>query len=427
MSNDFQKSIVRVHKADTQNISGAGVLVSPRHVLTCAHVVANALSTNKNVNLTGRELIIDFPYIDAKVTYRARVVRWPEVPPEDGRDLAGLEFVDALPANAVSARLRVLNLMKNFDIKIGGFPRQFDKGQWLTAEARGPSGDTVQFNITDLFEYSIEHGYSGTAVWHIDSGDVAGIVVKVDEGHEKKAGYFIPAENIRQFWGEVVDPISWEYLTYDYACYISYCPVWDAEQQQGIIKFVEDFGRHLTSKLSIYTPEVQKVYYDDTRLRVNQGFFNAEMAAKLCRSASMIVIGIPAYFYPHMDCAREMRMMLNFQQYRQERIADSPIKQLIIPVIFGGKRWLPSSFTNMEPCYSFEKIQLRDAMDSPEAQQVIMDIAEHIFECCDQISQYNNLFPCDNIALPSNEELNEWREKYARQTPNRLPMRGTFG
>jgi len=63
MADRIVASIVRI-LAPNEKIVGAGFLASERHVLTCAHVIAQGLSIPQNaLEIPNSEIRLDFPLV----------------------------------------------------------------------------------------------------------------------------------------------------------------------------------------------------------------------------------------------------------------------------------------------------------------------------------------------------------------------------
>ena len=103
---------------------GVGVLLGPRHIVTCAHVVNVALGLDERSQPRPDGVIrVRLPLVDGD-PLRARVARW--VPPPTagaaGDDIAGLELLDAAPAGAVPARLVVNQPPAGRSVRVFGYP-----------------------------------------------------------------------------------------------------------------------------------------------------------------------------------------------------------------------------------------------------------------------------------------------------------------
>src|SRR3712207_1977143 len=111
MADPLAPCVVRMY-GDRGAIVGTGFRVSDRHVLTCAHVVAQALGVPEETpdSPTG-EVRLDFPLIEPGQPLAGRVVRWLPVrsdggvTPRNGEDIAVLELIGEPPRGSQSARL----------------------------------------------------------------------------------------------------------------------------------------------------------------------------------------------------------------------------------------------------------------------------------------------------------------------------------
>src|ERR671915_13812 len=95
---ELKPCIVRIWRS-TGEVVGAGFLVGERHVLTCAHVVAEALGiAQEQVDPPEESILLDFPLLAPEKHLIAQVVVW-QPPRPDGRgDIAGLQW-DNLPSS----------------------------------------------------------------------------------------------------------------------------------------------------------------------------------------------------------------------------------------------------------------------------------------------------------------------------------------
>src|SRR5262245_1477763 len=102
MSPPIESSIIRIFsKNDT--VVGAGFLISERHVITCAHVVADASNIPRTtLQQPDEEIRFDFPLIDPSNTVNAKVVFWlpmlsrEPAQPDGNEDIAVLEITNGL-------------------------------------------------------------------------------------------------------------------------------------------------------------------------------------------------------------------------------------------------------------------------------------------------------------------------------------------
>nr|MDT0656478.1 pentapeptide repeat-containing protein [Micromonospora sp. DSM 115978] len=194
---------------------GVGVLVGPRHILTCAHVVNVALGLP--VTATGQPgppVRVRFPMrqsADADPLL-ARVVRW--VPPPDGRrpgdDIAGLELVDGEPpAGAEPAKLLVNPPRPGHELRVFGFPGKPPRrdGVWVGTTFRGRvGGDRIQLESGRDAALRVQPGFSGAPVVDDVSGRVAGIIaLAARAAADSRDCYATAPDRLWRTWPEILD------------------------------------------------------------------------------------------------------------------------------------------------------------------------------------------------------------------------------
>ncbi len=192
MEPKVETAIVRLRGA---NLVGAGFLAAPRTVLTCAHVVADLLSFPREGPAPPRcQLTADLP-LQPAAQATAAVALWDPI-----NDLAVLELDKELPR----VRLAPLVTADNFwdhPFRSFGFPAGNPNGVWLSGVMRGPIGNGwVQLEATNVVGFSLQAGFSGSAVWDQQLGGIAGMVVAFAREADARAGYFLPAAEFSRAW-----------------------------------------------------------------------------------------------------------------------------------------------------------------------------------------------------------------------------------
>ncbi|BAY43837.1 peptidase S1 and S6 chymotrypsin/Hap [Scytonema sp. HK-05] len=106
MTTLLESSVVRIY-SNSGKVVGAGFLVSQQYILTCAHVVADALGIARNTaEMPDAKLRLDFPLLAAKEFFTAQVVFWRPVNPDElAEDIAGLKLESSPPDAAQPAKL----------------------------------------------------------------------------------------------------------------------------------------------------------------------------------------------------------------------------------------------------------------------------------------------------------------------------------
>ena len=186
--------------------TGAGFLVTDRHILTCAHVVARSRTDGVTVSF-------GVPFADGKRDLRAQVVAhggW------DGRDtdpgdvavleldhpvpLKPAEF--ATPSDAYGDPPRRLLAY--------GFPKRYDEGTLAEYRATADqliAGEWVQLEAWAAHGQPLVPGFSGAAVTLAESGRVVGMVSAAARSPEIRNGRMLPAHVMARYWprlGELI-------------------------------------------------------------------------------------------------------------------------------------------------------------------------------------------------------------------------------
>jgi hypothetical protein len=189
---------------------GAGFLVDQRHVLTCAHVVANALDVPDDGPRPVGTVQVDFapagpsPPIPAHV----REEGWTPVGADDRGDVAVLELQGDLPGSVGPAPLRQPARLRGRAVSTFGYPRGIEHGEWAHATVSGfagPSDEWVQLDGTTVTGRRIERGFSGAAVYDQTARGVVGMVVAEDKQAEVKIAWMIPVEVLARAWPPLAD------------------------------------------------------------------------------------------------------------------------------------------------------------------------------------------------------------------------------
>uniref|UniRef100_UPI004056B6CE nSTAND1 domain-containing NTPase n=1 Tax=Candidatus Electronema sp. TaxID=2698783 RepID=UPI004056B6CE len=181
---------------------GAGFLVTPRHLLTCAHVVNDALGRKQNAaEQPDLPVFLDFPLLPGQPLLQAKILRWFPVRADSAvgelEDIAVLELpTDAiLPAGAQPAPIEVLDHKGSFlddPVRMCGFPAGVDDGTYANGRLQGRTAKGwVEIHHQD--SNLVEAGFSGTAVWAVEENAVCGMTVSMLSRREATVAYMIPA------------------------------------------------------------------------------------------------------------------------------------------------------------------------------------------------------------------------------------------
>lgn len=171
---------------------GAGVLLSPDRVLTCAHVAR-----------PGRTYVVRFVGAAAgtvpSVTATVAEGEWiPEEADDFGDragDLALLRLAEPRPAEDATRLFRLATARQG--VRMYGFPVGDDGGRWHGGTVVGGRGRDGQVQLRpDTPGELASPGFSGGGVVDLATGRLIGIVLSVDEGHASLFTYMSPAETV---------------------------------------------------------------------------------------------------------------------------------------------------------------------------------------------------------------------------------------
>lgn len=210
MTASLKACLARIYHG-SGDVVGAGWLCAPSRVVTCAHVVANALGISAEAETVDSETVVtlDFPLVDPGRRLHATIEYWLPLRTGDtgtlGDDLAGLRVDDEMdpqcsPATTASA-------MDNWGdpFRALGFPAGGPAGIWATGVIRDRLANGWH-QIEDVKQegYRIEPGFSGTLVWNERLAAAIGMVVATDAHESTKVAFMIPIDLIARSWDVVL-------------------------------------------------------------------------------------------------------------------------------------------------------------------------------------------------------------------------------
>lgn len=210
----YKNNIVRIYTSFEENIAnvvGAGCLVSKEYIVTCAHVVADALGIPRNTQDTPSGLVkLDFPFPAEeknKKKFHAKVIVWQSQSSpvySYGEDIAVLQLEEKLPSNYVSCKLSLADTT-NDEFSVVGFPQGRNPGAITKGKLLGTLGNgLVQMVVESLSLFYVEPGFSGAPVWDEKLASFVGIVTSSElDAHGRpfgelrenvKVAYMIPTK-----------------------------------------------------------------------------------------------------------------------------------------------------------------------------------------------------------------------------------------
>ncbi|OKJ09305.1 S1 family peptidase [Kitasatospora sp. CB01950] len=160
---------------DTQGrVHGAGTMLDGEYVLTCAHVVEEAIDAGRGADREVRVRIAGHPD-DA---YPATVVEscWQPPLPDQRGDVAILALRSAVPG---APRARIRRTWQHDEIvRIFGFPAGTDNGQLASAKIASYDFTGERIQLDAVLEQRVDRGFSGAAALAA-SGEILGVIAVV--------------------------------------------------------------------------------------------------------------------------------------------------------------------------------------------------------------------------------------------------------
>ncbi|WP_392476086.1 trypsin-like peptidase domain-containing protein [Nostoc sp. C110] len=203
-SHTLKAAIARIYHNNGITVVGAGFLVGDRYLLTCAHVITEALGILSNTQELPIGIIeLDFPLIAPGQKLKAKVVFWQPINPlQIGEDIAGLHLEDAPPNGVSFVQLVTASDYWKHPFRIFGFPQGHDVGVWATGELRDvQASGWIQMEAIQVTGYQVEPGFSGAPVWDESLLGVVGMAIAAERKREGvKAAFMIPTKVLMQTW-----------------------------------------------------------------------------------------------------------------------------------------------------------------------------------------------------------------------------------
>ena len=201
-------SLVRIRTVDG-GVVGAGFLVGNCQVLTCAHVIAQALGLSDTLaDPPLAPIVLDFPLLAPHTRLAAKVAFWCPVKDDGGGDIAGLELLGDPPAGAQVVHFTPAEDVWEHPFRTFGFPTGHDDGVWATGQLLGRQA-TNWLLLEDVKTegFAVVPGFSGGPVWDTQLQGVVGMVVASSRRTETKTAFVIPFDVSVAAW-PCIQPIT---------------------------------------------------------------------------------------------------------------------------------------------------------------------------------------------------------------------------
>jgi len=249
---EYQRTIARVYDQN-KNVIGAGFLVAPQYLLTCAHVVIQALEP-ETTDFLRQELTVDFPGKTGII--KATVALWrPYSEPQlinvkPGEDIALLKLEKKI--NLQPIPIKALETVHSLAFNIWGFPEKDGKETNGTIRALQRSNQWYQLQVAQDMP-PIEGGFSGSPLWHPDHG-IIGMTVAVNSDHNPETNIggrearAIAGSELYELWhkqGELIailEGVPWSIVrdSYQFSRH-HYCSTqWNGKEAKNLSEKIAD-------------------------------------------------------------------------------------------------------------------------------------------------------------------------------------------
>ncbi|MGK7870557.1 nSTAND1 domain-containing NTPase [Falsiroseomonas sp. E2-1-a20] len=212
MTAPLQQAIARLRASAAGPVIGTAFLVSPRHVMTCAHVVSEALGLAWDAAARPSETVwIEFPFTQAgqatgpATGLAASVVEWRPPSPGPAADVAVLELEREVGIRPYRTPAAQPGRGRRFWTK--GFPAGHDGGM----DAAGEIGTTIAHGRllamgNALPGFFIEGGFSGAPLLDEGSSAVLGMAAEAERDQARRTAIVVPAEQLELAWPPLARP-----------------------------------------------------------------------------------------------------------------------------------------------------------------------------------------------------------------------------
>ncbi|WPD24270.1 MAG: trypsin-like peptidase domain-containing protein [Candidatus Electrothrix scaldis] len=210
-SPSLDTSLVRIllDDQDPRHPLGAGFLVTPKHILTCAHVINAVLGRDEYAaDPPAAEIFLDFPLLHNHALLRAKVLPsyWFPVAEAAARhgleDIAVLELCSEAPLSAEvrPAPLVVFDDSAFADCRVRLFGFSIPEGTYANLVLQGKNSRGM-VEMHHQGSGQVMPGFSGTAAWAVKENAVCGMVVA--RRGDLNTAYMIPASILLRAFPEM--------------------------------------------------------------------------------------------------------------------------------------------------------------------------------------------------------------------------------
>ncbi|MFJ4969630.1 trypsin-like peptidase domain-containing protein [Streptomyces sp. NPDC088755] len=212
------RAVVRVKGRDGV-IAGAGFLVTDHLVLTCAHVVSDALDRPRDATVEpGAEVVVDLPLAghaadtgdrDGGGARTAEVRRWIPVESDRTGDMALLRLREPIPGARPLPLVDPAQGVWHHAARAVGFTDDHPGGIWHSGTFRGPTREGwIQLSRGDGEGVHVRPGFSGSPVWDDELGAAVGLMVAAGPGRDAQQAFALRTRTLLDALPELVPLVT---------------------------------------------------------------------------------------------------------------------------------------------------------------------------------------------------------------------------
>jgi hypothetical protein len=195
--------VARVLKASGREHAGMAVVVGPRHVITCAHVVNDAVGRpHASQGKVKERITVDFPLSARKESREGTVIAWHPMGAHPEFDVAVLHLDRDIPPDVDIAIFGHFKYDISEDsLSVFGIAAGHLTGKHVDAVLKGPTTSAeVQIDDAKGNDTFVRRGFSGAGVWDKQREAFVGIVRAVDTGGGRLSAYMTPTAALVNAW-----------------------------------------------------------------------------------------------------------------------------------------------------------------------------------------------------------------------------------
>jgi V8-like Glu-specific endopeptidase len=210
---DYPKAIARIFRGSFKdNLPiGTGFLIAPGYVLTCAHVVLQAIGI-KQEEFTAYEgqpseqISLDFPILASGHEIKGEVIEWIPYSLEQG-DVAVLKLLTPEPgakpiptAKPIPLDVVSWNEVRDEELSVYGFGNKIGgQSDAYRLKTQVAGGRFQLCKLGDVDDDTIQSGFSGAPVWNGVRERVIGMVAtaEISKEAQRHKAYLIPTEQLQ--------------------------------------------------------------------------------------------------------------------------------------------------------------------------------------------------------------------------------------